>query len=108
VAKCRFCIFGETSFGKTAFGESAGDRGNNGQGRSLIAFSVFDIDSLRVKSTLTQHHVKRLHFYQINGRNRLDEVEPIRSKSKQEYQTILFGNRKLVGKYKEQRKAQNK
>jgi hypothetical protein len=33
--------------------------------------------------------VEHLHLYQINGRIRLGEAEPIRSEPKQEYQTIL-------------------
>jgi hypothetical protein len=49
--------------------------GNNGQ-----ADQVDNLYSLRVKSTLTEHKLKHLHLYKINGRSRLGKVEPIRSK----------------------------
>jgi hypothetical protein len=52
--------------------------------------------------------MEHLHLYQINGRIRLGEAEPIQSKSKQEYQTILCEDRKLAGNYKEQRKVRDK
>jgi hypothetical protein len=52
--------------------------------------------------------MKHLHLYQINGRIRLGEAEPIRSESKPEYQMILCEGRKLAGKYKEQRNARDK
>jgi hypothetical protein len=65
---------------------------------------LFDLDSLKVKSTPTQHNVKHLHLYQINGRIRFAEAELIRSKSKQEYQTILSEDRNLAGKNNETKK----
>jgi hypothetical protein len=60
--------------------------GNNGQGDQ-----VANLYSIRVKSTLTQHQTEHLHLYQINGRFRLGQVEPIQFESKQKYQQFYVG-----------------
>jgi outer membrane biogenesis lipoprotein LolB len=66
--------------------------GNNGQGDQ-----VDNLYSIRVKSTQTQHKLEHLHLYQINGRIRLDKVEPIQSKSEQKYQQFCV-KQKIGGK----------
>jgi hypothetical protein len=49
--------------------------------------------------------MKHLHLYQINGWICFGEAEPIQSESKQEYQTILCEDRKLLGKYNGTKKS---
>jgi hypothetical protein len=67
--------------------------GNNGEGDQ-----VDNLYSLRVKSTLTEHKLKHLHLYQINGRSRLGKKRSRSDPSRNKNIKQFYVKQKIGGK----------